>query len=187
MQSRHCAACHLRDPSNVRVCWFSIRTSEAHKTVTLLARFRRREWLAKFPGNCGGNRATANWNASRENFCRLDKEKICRARSDIHEQGAATQIAIIVAERVIERHGRDIDDRCVQPRLLNRTVDLIEQVNFNRNQYNLNWFAAPASHKLVIPNDLVDWERNILLRLERNDSLDLFFVNRRKFDKTREN
>src|SRR5216110_1473611 len=31
-------------------------------------------------------------------------------RADIHEQGAATQIAIIVAERVIERHGRDIDD-----------------------------------------------------------------------------
>src|SRR5438094_883984 len=135
----------------------------------------------------GAGSAAANWNAPRENSGRLDKEKICRAGSDIHEQRTATQVAVTVAERVIKRHWRGIDDRCAQPRLFNRIVDLIEQVNFNRDQYDLNWLVATASHELVIPDDLVDWEGNILLRLERNNFLDLFFINRRQFHKTSEN
>ena len=44
-----------------------------------------------------------------------------------------------------------------------------------------------ASNKLVIPHHFIDRERDILLRLERNDFLDLFLVDGGQIDETRKN
>jgi hypothetical protein len=47
--------------------------------------------------------------------------------------------------------------------------------------------VQPASDHLVIPNHVVNRERNILLRLERNDFLQLFVFKGWQFNKTRKN
>ena len=44
-----------------------------------------------------------------------------------------------------------------------------------------------ASDKLVIPHHFIDRERDILLRLERNDFLNLFLLDGRQIDETRKN
>src|SRR6266550_2570544 len=55
VQSRHCAAYDLRNAGNIRVCRLRVHASQAHKAVALLTRFCCCEWLAKFPGNRGGD------------------------------------------------------------------------------------------------------------------------------------
>jgi hypothetical protein len=62
-------------------------------------------------------------------------------------------------------------------------VDFVEQVALDRDDQHLNLFAQPAAHELVIPDHFVDRERNILLRLECNDFVDLCSVERRQFHK----
>src|SRR6266480_67252 len=99
----------------------------------------------------------------------------------------AAVIAVAVAKGIVERHRRNIDNRCAQTRLLNHAIDPVEQVDFDRDEYDLNLLVPTASNKLVIPDDFVDWKRNVLLRLERNDSLDLFLLHRRQFHKTLKN
>ena len=48
-------------------------------------------------------------------------------------------------------------------------------------------FFQPASNYLVIPHHVVDRERNILLRLERDDFLQLLVLEGWQFNKTRKN
>ena len=60
-------------------------------------------------------------------------------------------------------------------------IDLVKQVRLDRDQDHLNLLARAASDELVIPDYFVDRKRNILLRLEGNDPLDLFLADRRQF------
>ena len=57
----------------------------------------------------------------------------------------------------------------------------------NRDQDYLNLLVQPGSDHLIIPNHVVDRERNILLRLEGDDLLQLFVFKRWQFNKTRKN
>jgi hypothetical protein len=60
---------------------------------------------------------------------------------------------------------------------------LVEQINFDRDEDDLNLFAQPAADELVIPDDFVQRERDILLRFERDDLVQFFLYQRRQFHK----
>ncbi len=77
-------------------------------------------------------------NTAGENFPRLDKKKIRRARTDIDQERTSAQVAVVVAKRVVERHGREIDNRCAQTRCLDRPINLVEQVRLDRDKDHLN-------------------------------------------------
>ena len=73
----------------------------------------------------------------------------------------------------------------MQPRFFNPTVDFVEQVDLDCDEDDLNLFVQATANNLVIPDDLVDREGDILLRLERNDLVDLSLLNCGQFHKTR--
>ena len=94
--------------------------ARADEAVALLAKLRRGEWLVEFLRNGGGHGTAADRDTAGENFTRLDEEKVGRARADIDQQRTSAQVAVVIAKRVVERHGREIDNRGAQTRFLDR-------------------------------------------------------------------
>src|SRR5207245_10908411 len=92
---------------------------------------------------------------------------------------------VVIAERIIEGHRRNIDDGCVKPRFFNPTVDFVEQIDLDCDEDDLNLFVQATSNNLVIPDDLVNREGYSWLRLERSDLLDLLVLDCGQFHKTR--
>ena len=165
---------------------FRVRAAKTDKPVPLFPRLRRRERLVEFAGNGRSDRASADWHAAGENLIRLDKQQIGRARSDIDEERAAVQVAVVVPKRVVKRHRCDVDNRCAQSGIFYAAVDLIEQIGLDRDQYHLDLLVRAAADELIIPNHFVDGKRDVLLRFKCDDLLDLFLFHRRQFDETRE-
>ena len=54
-----------------------------------------------------------------------------------------------------------------QTRFFDGAIDLLEPVGLDGDKDNLDLFVGAATDDLIIPNDFIDRERNILLRLER--------------------
>src|SRR4029077_4516324 len=71
----------------------------------------------------------------------------------------------------------------VQPCSFHRCIGLLEQINFDRDQDDLNLFAQSSANELVIPDYFVQGERDILLRFERDDFIKFFSSDRRQFYK----
>ena len=81
---------------------------------------------------------------------------------------------VVEPKRVVERHGREIDNRCAQTRRLDCLVDRVEQIGLDGDEDHLDLPVGAASDLLVIPDHLVDRKRNVLLRLEEDNPLDFF-------------
>jgi hypothetical protein len=75
----------------------------------------------------------------------------------------------------------------MQAGFFDSSINVIEQINFDRNEDHLNLFLQSASDQLVIPNHVVDREWNILLCLERDDFLQLFLFKAGQFNKAGKN
>src|SRR5438067_5943450 len=165
MQPRHGVSYDLRDASYIGLRRFG-SACQSDSTVPVLSSFRCTERLVKFFGNCGCDRTAADGKTTRENSSGLDKENVGRARANIQQQRAALQICVVVTKRVVQTHGCHIDDPGPQPDFFDCIVDFLEQIPFDRDNHHLKLFAKPASHELVIPHHLIDWEWNVLLRFE---------------------
>src|SRR4030095_14615838 len=113
------------------------------------------------------------------------KENVGCARPDIQEQRAVVDGRAAIAKRIVEDHGRHIDSGRLQPSCFHGAVTVTEKFVLNRDQYSWIFFVQPASDYLIIPNHVVDRERNILLRLERDDFFQLFVFKGWQFNKTR--
>src|SRR5438105_14820973 len=101
VQPCHCVAHDLGDAGDIGICRLGIDASEAHKTVTLLAKLGRCEWLAKFLGNRGGDRVAANWNIPEENVPWLNENEISRSGANIDEQGTTEDLAVVISKSIV--------------------------------------------------------------------------------------
>src|SRR5947208_2221895 len=165
MQPRHGVSYDLRDASYMGVRRFG-SACQSDRAVSVLSSFRCTERLVKLFGNCGCDRTAADGKTTRENSSGLDKENVGRARANIQQQGAPLQIGVVITKRVVQAHRRHIDDPGSQTGFFDSIVDFIEEIPFDRDNHHLKLFAHAASHELVIPHHLIDWEWNILLRFE---------------------
>src|SRR5439155_17259765 len=148
-----------------------------------LAKFRRRKRFVEFLRNRDRNGTTPHRNAARENFFLVDEAQVGGARADIHQQGATAEIGIVVTKRVVERHGGNIDNRRAQPRFFDRSVHLVEQIGFDRDQHDLDLLFAASADQLIVPNDFVDRKRHVLLGFEGDDPFDFFLFDGGQFYK----
>ena len=176
----------FRDPRNLVVQRLVLRACQPERAIAFLAKLGRGKWLVEFFRNRRSRGTPADRDAAGEDFTRLDKEKVRGSRADIDQQRTTAQLAVVVTKRVGERHRRQVHNRCAQPGFLDRSVNFLEQIRLDRDQDHLNLFAHAATNDLVVPDNFVDRERNVLLRLERNDPLDLFGLDRRQFHEPRE-
>ena len=115
----------------------------------------------------------------------LDENQVRRARAEIDQQRRAFQVAVIVAEGVVERHRRGVDDLRAEPAAFDGAVELIEQIGLDRHEHDFHLAVLAAADELIIPHDFLDRERHVLLRLEPDDLLDLFLGDRGQFDEAR--
>src|SRR5205085_899792 len=83
----------------------------------------RRDWLVEFFRDHRRDRGAAERDAARKNFSRLDEKQIGDARADIDQERTARQVAVAVTKRIVDRHGRDADDRRAQTSAFHRGVD----------------------------------------------------------------
>ena len=188
MQPRHLVARDFRDARDLRVVRLRVGAAEAHEAVVHLARLRLGERDAEVLRDRCGDRAAADVQPAWENLARLAEEQVRRARSDVQQDGAAFRVRVIVAERIVERHRRDLHDRRLQAARLCGGVDLVEEVGLDRRQDHLHLPAVARIEKLPVPHHFINRVRDILLRLERHDLLDLRRIaHTRQRDRTREN
>ena len=169
VQARHGIADDLGDPCFRGVARFGIRAAETHGAFLHFDPLGQRDVLMEFLGNGGADGVAADRNAPAEGPGSLDKNEVRRPRPDIDDQRAAGGFRVIKTESIIDRHRRDIDDPRFQPPRCHRVGHLGQLVRLHGDKNDIPVPVTLGAHDLVVPDHLVDRERHVLLRLERDD------------------
>ena len=183
MQPGHYIANDFTDPRLLLVSRFFIRATQRHKTLGAFQLFSVEKWHAKLSGNALGDGITGNRNRARVDTAFFQKQQIGRACANVHHHRAAVNFAFVVAHGVDQRHWRHIDDFSAQPGGFDTLVQLFNDVALDCQQNDFKLTLLRAAQQLMIPDDLINWERHVLLRFVLNDLFDFRFFHRRQFDK----
>jgi hypothetical protein len=116
----------------------------------------------------------------------LKKQQIARFGADIEQHRASFQIAIAEPERVAQRRWRHIHQLEPEPGALGGAEKAFHHIRLDRDQQHLQLAAGAAAHDLVIPDDFLQREGHILLRLVLDDLGDFGSIDRRQLDELRE-
>ena len=187
VETGHRVANHFRNARHIGILRLRVGPAEAHEAVAFFPLFRHAERLAKILGNGLGDGTAAVRDAAAENLVRLDENQIRAPRTDIDDQGTAADVAIVIAESVIDGHRGDIDDGGLEARRLDRVIDIVEQVGLDGDNDDFHLSGIATVHELVVPDHFIDRIRDVLLRLEGHDLIDLLFTDRRKLDEPGKN
>jgi hypothetical protein len=187
VEARHRVADHLRHAGDVRIFRLGIGAAEADKTVALFPLLGHLERLVEILGDGLRDRAAAIRDAAAEDLVRLDEDEVRGPRTDVDDQRAAVDVAVVVAEGVIDGHRRDIDEHGFQLGLLDGVVDVVEQIGFDGDDDDFDLIGVAAIDELIVPDDLVNRVGDVLLGLEGDDLIDLLFADRRQLDEAGEN
>ncbi len=90
-------------------------------------------------------------------------------------------VAIIIAERIVDGHGRHVYENGLQAGLFDRIVDVVEQIGFHGDDHDFDLGRVAAIDQLVVPHDFVDGVGDVLLRLKPDDLVDLLLADGRQF------
>ncbi len=130
-------------------------------------------WVMALPGNGDG---------TREHAVLFQEQKIGRARPEIDDHGAALEVAVIVTDRVVERHRGDIHDVRPQSAGFHAFGEFFDDVTLDGQEHDLQFPLRVAAEQLIIPNDFIDGEGDVLLGLILDDLRDLGLIDGRQFD-----
>ncbi len=73
-----------------------------------------------------------------------------------------------------------------KPAALDRGVDPLEQVGFDRDEDDFDFVYRVGADELIIPDHFLDRKGHVLLRLEGDDALDFILLDRGQFDEAGE-
>ena len=112
---------------------------------------------------CG--RVAGHRDAPTEDAVLLHKDQVRGAGPDIEDHGAAFEAGIVVAHRVVERHGGHIHDLRLEAGRLHTVGQPLDALNLGRHEHHVELIGPQAAHQLVVPDHLFDRERHVLLGL----------------------
>ena len=148
-----------------------VATAEGNQAVGGFLLFRLTIRNAVFLGDGRGDGAAADCNTSGEEKISHHVDEVAGLRADIDQQGGFLRFAVRRDEGIVDRHGRYIDLKGGEARVHDGGVDFIEGIRLDGDDDA--FFFAFAFEKFVIPNHLVEGERDVLLCLESDELLDV--------------
>ncbi len=132
-----------------------------------------------FLGDCSADGRSTNGYATGEEAVSLYVKKIAGPGSNIDDERRLVRRAVGRTVCVVESHRGDVHLGGGYAGCVDHGVDFLKSVTLNRND---NYFlVTPAFDEFVVPHNLVDGKRNVLLRLKSHDLLDIVVLNRREF------
>ena len=142
--------------------------------------------MVELLGDGGADRIASDRNAPAEHAVGFDEDQIRGASSDIDQERAPFGPGVIVTESVVDSHGSHIDCASLNAPLLHSIAELGQLLCLHGDEKHVPVSVSLPSHDLVVPDDLIDRERHILLRLEADDCEHIIGSGAWKLDETRE-
>ena len=158
---------------------FRIHAAERHVRVFPLQLLGFFEREPEFPGQLLRDRDAGDGNAATEDARLLHEDQVRGSGPDIENHDAAVLVRVVVAYRVVQRHGCGIHDFRFHANGEHTVREPAHVLDFRRHEHDVH-VARVAFHERVVPHDLVDRKRNVLLRLVLDDLGDLVFRHRGK-------
>ena len=111
---------------------------------------------------------------------RLEEEEVAAAGTDVQQHDAALGVAVIKPVGVAQCGRRDVHQAQVQIRLLAHAEEAFYHVVLDGDQQHFQFASRGAAQNLIVPNDLLQRERHVLLGLVLDDLGNLAGIRRRQ-------
>ena len=185
-------ACHrvandFREAGLDGVFGIGISATEADEAFFDLQFLGQRDVLLELLGDRRADGMSANGNAATKRATIFRKNQIRRPSAEIDKKGALFHLGVIVSKGVVESHRRHIHIPRPEPTARRRIQHLGELLGLDRHEGDIPRLVAAVAHDLVVPDDLLDGKRNILLRFEADDGFDILGRRAGQFQETRKN
>ena len=166
----------------MRILRLFIRTAETYETFFNLKLLRSVVLKLRFIGEVLGDGVGAEIDTAGKYFTLLEKQQIAGLGADVQQHRAIFQIAVIISECVAEGGRRDIGQLQTQPAGLRHPEQPLDNVRLESDQQHLELPAGRRAQNLIVPDDLFQRERHVLLRFVLDDLGDLAGIDRRQLD-----
>ena len=169
METGHGIPSDLGEAGFGGVFGFGISSAKSHRGFLEFEFFSERYFLREFLGDRRADGITPDGDAATEEAVIFDEDEVCRAGPKIQQERAAFGISIIVAEGVEKSGWCEVDFSRSDASLADGIDDFVKLIRLHGDDRNIPSLASAIAHYLIIPDDLIDRKRHILLGLESYD------------------
>src|ERR1700728_5424759 len=183
MKAGHDLPGDLGDGGRPRVLGFLVGAAEADGALVNLDGLRLWELELGLVGKVLSDGICPDIDAAGINFALLEEEEVAGLGANIQKHGATFQIPVIVPEGVAQSGGGSVHELETEASPFSHAEETFDNLRLDGHQKNLQLAGRRGAKNLVIPDNLVQRERNVLLRFVANNLGHLGSVHRRQLDK----